>query len=259
MNTFPHYTLPVKDPLDGRAFTIHFIALFSTAPNPTPIVFYHGWPGSFLEFLPLLTLVLKKFPDPATLPYHIVVPSLPGYAFSSKPPLDKDWTGQDTARVLNQLMLDLGLDGYVAQGGDVGSFVARIQAVAYDACAAALLNFSAVPQKPPGVPDDALDELEQRQLARGAEFMRTGTAYAFEHGTRPATIGLALASSPVALLAWIGEKFLTWADHAPSVDTILESVTLYWLTDTFPTSIYTYRQVRATFFRSAALAVLTQV
>ncbi|KAI0718093.1 epoxide hydrolase, partial [Fomitopsis betulina] len=45
MNTFPHYTLPVKDPLDGRAFTIHFIALFSTAPNPTPIVFYHGWPG----------------------------------------------------------------------------------------------------------------------------------------------------------------------------------------------------------------------
>lgn len=172
------------------------------------------------------------------------MPSLPGFAFSSKPPLDKDWTGQDTARVLNQLMVDLGLSGYVAQGGDVGSFISRMQAVAYDDCRSALLNFNAMPQPPSGVPDDALDELERRQIARGAEFMRTGTAYAIEHGTRPATIGLALASSPVALLAWIGEKFLTWADKPPSADTILESVTLYWLTDTFSTSIYTYRQVR---------------
>ena len=234
----------MKDPFDGRTFTIHFIALFSATADATPIVFYHGWPGSFLEFLPLLSLLQKKYPDPATLPYHIVVPSLPGVAFSSKPPLDKDWTGQDTARVLNQLIVDLGLSGYIAQGGDVGSFISRMQAVAYNECRGALLNFNVIPQKPPGVPDDALDELETRQLARAAEFMRTGTAYAVEHGTRPATIGLALASSPVALLAWIAEKFLTWADKAPSVDTILESVTLYWLTDTFPTSIYTYRQVR---------------
>ena len=75
--------------------------------------------------------------------------------------------------------------------------------------------------------------------------MATGMAYAQEHGTRPATIGLVLSSSPIALLAWIGEKFLAWTDQDPSIDTILKSVTLYWLTDTFPSSIYSYRHVRA--------------
>ena len=41
----------------------------------------------------------------------------------------------------------------------------------------------------------------------------------------------------------IGEKFLTWTDATPSMDEILASVTLYWLTNTFPSSIYPYRQV----------------
>lgn len=252
LNAFPHYTLPVKDPLDGRTFTIHFIALFSTAPNATPLVLYHGWPGSFIEFLSILLLLQKKYPDPATLPYHVVVPSLPGYAFSSKPPLDKDWSDHDSARVLNQLMIELGLGsranggvgGYIAQGGDIGSNIARIQAAQFDDCIAAHLNLIILPQKPAGVPDDAVDALEARQLARGQDFVMTGSAYAREHGTRPATIGLVLSASPIALLAWIGEKFLAWTDQDPSVDTILESVTLYWLTDTFPTAIYSYRAVR---------------
>ena len=242
----------MKDPLDGRIFTIHFIALFSTAPNATPLAFYHGWPGSFLEFLPILSLLQKKYPDPATLPYHIIVPSLPGFAFSSKPPLDKDWTDNDTARVFNQLMIELGLGskanggigGYVAQGGDLGSIISRIQGTQFDDCIAVHVNCSFA-QKPEGVADDAIDPLEARQLARGQEFMATGMAYAQEHGTRPATIGLVLSSSPIALLAWIGEKFLAWTDQDPSIDTILKSITLYWLTDTFPSSIYSYRHVRA--------------
>ena len=110
-----------------------------------------------------------------------------------------------------------------------------------------------MPQKPEGVPDDAIDALDARQLARGQEFVTTGTAYARGHGTRPATIGLVLSSSPIALLAWIGEKFLAWTDKDPSVDTILESVTLYWLTDTFPTVIYSYRAVSGHVLRCCAL------
>lgn len=260
INSFPHYTLPVKDPLDGRTFTIHFIALFSTSPNATPLAFYHGWPGSFIEFLSILSLLQKKYPDPTTLPYHVVVPSLPGYAFSSKPPLDKDWSDFDSARVLNQLMIELGLGskasggvgGYIAQGGDIGSNISRIQAAQFDDCIATHLNMVPMTHKPEGVPDDAVDALEARQLARGHEFATTGTAYAREHGTRPATIGLVLSSNPVALLAWIGEKFLAWTDQDPSVDTILENVTLYWLTDTFPTAIYSYRAVRGGFLHCHA-------
>ncbi|KAH9845072.1 Epoxide hydrolase N terminus [Teratosphaeria destructans] len=66
-------------------------------------------------------------------------------------------------------------------------------------------------------------------------------AYALEHGSRPATIGLVLATSPLALLAWIGEKFLEWSDEAPALDEILASVSLYWLTETFARCIYPYR------------------
>ncbi|KAJ5252065.1 hypothetical protein N7489_002475 [Penicillium chrysogenum] len=73
--------------------------------------------GSFLEFLP----ILQRFRDeytPETLPYHLIVPSLPGYAFSSGPPLDRDFGTGDVARVLDQLMKDIGFEsGYVVQGG----------------------------------------------------------------------------------------------------------------------------------------------
>lgn len=90
--------------------------------------------GSYLEFLPMLDLFRQEY-TPDTLPYHFIVPSLPGYAFSSGPPLDRNYTNEDVARVLDQLMKDLGLgSGYVAQGGDIGSRVSRVLAVDHDSC-----------------------------------------------------------------------------------------------------------------------------
>lgn len=79
-------------------------------------------------------------------------------------------------------------------------------------------------------------------MKRAKEFSATGSAYAQMHATRPATIGLVLSSSPIALLSWIGEKFLEWTDKDPPFDDILDSVTLYWFTQSFPRSIYPYRQ-----------------
>jgi microsomal epoxide hydrolase len=66
-----------------------------------------------------------------------------------------------------------------------------------------------------------------------------------EHATFPATIAFTVSASPLSLLAWIAEKFLTWSDPTctPSLNVILESVTLYFLTNTFPTGIYPYRQL----------------
>jgi microsomal epoxide hydrolase len=71
------------------------------------------------------------------LPYHLVAPSLIGYAFSSGPPLNKNWTTKDTARIMHKLMIDLSFgSGFIAQGGDIGSYVARILATKYDECKA---------------------------------------------------------------------------------------------------------------------------
>lgn len=90
--------------------------------------------GSFLEFLGLLDAVKEKY-SPADLPYHIIVPSLPGYAFSSGPPLDADFNGGDMPRITNKLMRALGFEsGYIAQGGDLGAFVARSSALYFDEC-----------------------------------------------------------------------------------------------------------------------------
>jgi microsomal epoxide hydrolase len=118
-----------------------------------------------------------------------------------------------------------------------------------------------MPGKPEGATEEPLTPRELEGLSRGAMFQQNGFAYATEHGTRPSTIGHVLSSSPVALLAWsvpppiskmnhsldpyprIGEKFLAWTDEDPPLDVILESVSLYWFTETFPRSIYPYRQV----------------
>jgi microsomal epoxide hydrolase len=78
---------------------------------------------------------LKEKYTPEDLPYDIIVPSLPGYAWSSPPPLDRDFTCEDIARLMDLLMQKLGFGkGYVAQGGDIGSRVSRILGVKYDSC-----------------------------------------------------------------------------------------------------------------------------
>ena len=73
--------------------------------------------GSFLEFLPIMSILRERY-TPETLPYHIVAPSLPGFAFSSPPPLDRNFQMEDVARLMNKLMISLGFArGYTAQGG----------------------------------------------------------------------------------------------------------------------------------------------
>ena len=135
INSFPNFMMRVHDSECGD-FDIHFAALFSSRKEAIPIIFMHGWPGSFMEFLPILELLSKKY-TPDTLPYHVIVPSSPGYAMSSGPPVDKDFTLLDVARVLNQLMVNLGFEnGYIAQGGDIGSMLARIMSFQHKECKA---------------------------------------------------------------------------------------------------------------------------
>ncbi|KAH8731694.1 Alpha/Beta hydrolase protein [Phaeosphaeriaceae sp. PMI808] len=242
INSFPAYTTKITDD-DGGNFSVHFTALFSQNPSAIPIALFHGWPGSFLEFLPIMSLLREKY-TPETLPYHIIVPSLTGFALSSGPPLDKDWKFEDTARIMHKLLLSLGFEKYLVQGGDIGSMVSNRIVSAYEECKGAHVNLLSHPGiRDAASPEDKLSEQDIEWMARMNEFFTTGMAYAKMHGTRPSTIGFVLSSSPIAQLAWIGEKFLAWSDPAtrPSLDNILAGVTLYWLTGCFPTSIYTYR------------------
>lgn len=154
INSFPNFKIAVADK-DGDRSDVHFAALFSEKKDAIPLVLLHGWPGeyrffftgsimltlslpsgSFLEFLPILSLLKEKY-TPHELPYHVIVPSLPGYTLSAGPPLDKDFCTEDTAHVINNLMIDIGFgDGYIAQGGDVGSFVSSALTAKFDECKA---------------------------------------------------------------------------------------------------------------------------
>ncbi|KAF2234685.1 alpha/beta-hydrolase [Viridothelium virens] len=225
INSFPNYKAQIEH--DGTIFDVHFLAIFSEAKSAVPALMLHGWPGSFMEFLPILRLLIRKY-SPSTLPYHIVVPSLPGYAFSSPPPLDRDFRLEDVAQMIDTLMVQLGFgEGYAVQGGDIGSKVARVLGGVHRRAKAIHLNFGIMPD-PGNIAPSEHNELEKDGLVRAREF---------------APLALSLSTNPLALLAWIGEKFLDWTDEDPTLETIIEAVSLYWLTDCFATSIYPYRQL----------------
>lgn len=239
INSFPNFKTLINDDQSDFKFDVHFTALFSQKPDAVPLTFLHGWPGSFLEFLGVLDYFRSKY-QPAELPFHIIVPSLPGYTLSSGPPTDRDFKVQDIASVIDKLMTGLGFQGYVAQGGDIGSYTCRALSK-YPACKAVHLNFSLM-DKPGSVSEDQVNSVERQGLKQAEDFGLIHSAYALEHGTKPATIGFVLESSPIALLAWIGEKFITWTDETPSTEAILDSISLYWFTNSFSRCIFPYRQ-----------------
>jgi len=127
INSFSNYKITVEE------IDIHFIALLSEKEDAIPLLFLHGWPGSFTEFLPMLGLIRDKY-SAKDLPYHVIVASLPGYTLSGGPPLDRSFGLSDIARVMDSFMKELGFSKYLAQGGDIGSLVENVMVLTYDSC-----------------------------------------------------------------------------------------------------------------------------
>ncbi|KAJ6104879.1 alpha/beta-hydrolase [Penicillium sp. IBT 16267x] len=191
-------------------------------------------------------LLVEKY-TPETLPYHVIVPSLPDFGLSSRSSQSIEMTLDRAAFIMNQLMLDLGFGGgYVAQGGDLGSMLARIMSVQYNECKALHVNMLTLNPGQSAPSSDGPTPEELRIIKRTEAWRQTGLAYALEHGTRPATVGLAISSSPLAMLAWIGEKLLEWTGPREpfTLDTVLSMVSFYWFTRTFPRSLYHATLVR---------------
>lgn len=143
MNKHPNYIarLPLGTKCNG-AIDVHFMALFSQNPEAVPVVLLHGWPGSFMEFIDLFDVVKERY-NAEDSPYHLIVPSLPGFTFSEGPLASIDWGSQNTAKVVDDLLVGLGFgDGYIAQGGDVGSFVAQTLSLTSESCLGKIIRIS---------------------------------------------------------------------------------------------------------------------
>lgn len=198
INSHPNFKVAVKDNT-GIKIDVHFIGLFSEKQDAIPLMFIHGWPGSFLEFLDILDILKSRY-TAKDLPYHVVVPSLPGYGYSSAPPLDRDYDMQKAASCLNNLMKGLGFNAYLAQGGDLGSMACYSLSMRHEECKGTHVNMWL--GKPDNYADLPATELEATAAKRGPVWRNTASTYAAEHGTRTSTIGLALSSNPIAMLSW---------------------------------------------------------
>ena len=126
LNTLPQFTLPIR--VDGfDTLEIHFVHQTSPRKDAIPLIFIHGWPGHFNEVSKILG-PLTNPPEEGTQAFHVVAPSIPGFAFSSNP-TKKGFNIGKIAETFNQLMISLGYNEYVAQGGDWGSSISRVLGV----------------------------------------------------------------------------------------------------------------------------------
>jgi pimeloyl-ACP methyl ester carboxylesterase len=224
---------------------IHFIHVKSAHENALPLIVTHGWPGSVIELLDTVGPLTDPtaFGGDAGDAFDLVLPSIPGYGFSGEP-AEIGWDPGRVAEAWAELMNRLGYDRYVAQGGDVGAVVTDamgrqapegLVGIHMNLLTAAL----AIADKLP-----AESEEERAALGALAGFRATGFGYYLEQATRPQTIGYSLLDSPVGLAAWMLDHDTdsyykishAFVDGEPvgslTRDTIVDNITLYWLTGT---------------------------
>ncbi|KAF5309359.1 hypothetical protein D9611_014011 [Ephemerocybe angulata] len=246
----PQFTRKIA--IDGFGeLDIHYVHKQSEVKSAIPLLFVHGWPGSFIEvrkILPLLIAPSEEHPS-----FHVVAFSLPGFGFSSNP-TKRGFSLDQYAEVGYKLMLALGYNEYVTQGGDWGYHILRRHAVTYGgkhnkAWHTNYPHARRSPGPPPSLPNayEGLSEAEKKGLERSSWFEKEGRGYSAEQGTQPQTLGYSLADSPVGLLSWIYEKLVNWSDDYPwEEDEVLTWVSIYWFSRSGPAAslrIY-YEHVR---------------
>jgi pimeloyl-ACP methyl ester carboxylesterase len=232
LNALPQY----RTEIDGLA--IHFLHVRSPHPGALPLIITHGWPGSVVEFgkvIGPLTDPAAHGGDPADA-FHLVCPSLPGYAFSGKPAAP-GWGIGKIAAAWAELMARLGYRRYGAQGSDWGTSISTLLAQ-HDPRHVAGIHLTPPLAPPDPATSGELTGAERAALASLEHAAEWDSGYSAEHSTRPQTIGYGLVDSPAALCAWIIEKFWAWADHDGDLaavltrDELLDNLMLYWLPGT---------------------------
>ncbi|KUJ09565.1 alpha/beta-hydrolase [Mollisia scopiformis] len=242
LNELSHFITPIT--VQGfKPVDIHFVHQKSEDPNAIPLLFVHGWPGSFIEVTKMLPL-LKKGEGEGKRAFHVVAPSMANYGFSGRV-TEKGWGIGQHAEALHKLMLNLGYDRYVTQGGDWGAFVTRTIGLKYpDHCKANHINMisAAEPVWTAENPKPEYSEDEKEGMATQQAFRAEGSGYLAIQGSKPATLAFSLQDSPVGLLAWIYEKLHTWTDSYPwTPEQILTWISIYYFSTAGPyAGIYTY-------------------
>ncbi|KAL1747966.1 Alpha/Beta hydrolase protein [Schizophyllum fasciatum] len=231
----PQFTRDID--VEGHGtLNIHYVHMRSARPGAIPLCFVHGWPGSFIEarkLAPLLTESVDGQPS-----FHVVVLSLPGYGFSEQP-RQRGFGIPQYGEVANKLMLALGYDTYVTQGGDWGSAITRYMATAYGQKHVKAWHTNMPVSFGPEDPSVKLSAEEQEQAKKALVWREKESAYMRLQATKPQTLGYGMSDSPAGLLAWIFEKLVSWTDHYPwTDDEVLTWISIYWFSRAGPTASF---------------------
>jgi pimeloyl-ACP methyl ester carboxylesterase len=228
LNKFPQFTVDIE------GLTIHFLHIKSKNPDARPLLLLHGWPDCFYRFYKVIPLLTDD--------YDVVVPSIPGFGFSSR----VAQTDDGSAKIFATLMKDvLGYNTFLAAGGDVGSGITKSLANLYPE------NVGAIHLTDVGYPNGTEDwskmskaEQEFGQVIQ--QWWYTEGAYAMLHATKPQTQAFGLNDSPTGLASWIVEKFNGWSSPGGTIedhftkDELLTNIMIYWVSQTINSSMRTY-------------------
>src|SRR3954452_3590751 len=272
LNALPQFVSEI-DGLD-----IHFIHVRSQHEDALPLVVNNGWPGSIIEQLK----IIDRLTDPTAHgareedAFHLVIPSMPGYAFSGKP-TSTGWGPERMARAWAELMERLGYDRYVAQGGDWGAFV--VDQMGLHAPEGLLAIHTNMPATVPADVDKASMAGEPPPSGLSAEERRAyeqlirtyaQVEYARMMAARPQTL-YGIADSHVGLAAWLLDH--NDADGQPAAavvaaldrntsgtgeltrDEVLDNITLYWLTKTGVSASLLYWEYKGGFFNAKGVGI----
>ena len=232
---------------------VHFQHIRSRHDGAQPMLVTHGWPGSVIEFAKVIDPLVdpESHDGDASDAFHLVLPSLPGYGWSSKP-AEAGVGVPVIAGMWDDLMRRLGYLDYIAQGGDWGSAVTtQIGMQNRGACRAVHTNMP-VAGPPPEVLSDPTPG-ETAALESLGYYDRWDSGYSKQQSTRPQTLGYALVDSPAGLAAWILEKFWSWSSRGAGPedcfgrDELLDNVSVYWFTATAASSARLYWESFADF------------
>lgn len=234
-NAFPQFVAEI----DG--ISVHFYHVRGAngaAGGGFPIILTHGWPGSVLEFLEVIPLLVAHG-------YDVVVPSLPGYGFSGRPKRPVD--ARAIASMWRRLMVDiLGYARFGAQGGDWGAPI-TFQLAHDHADVVAAIHVNLLVFRP--TPDE-ISSTVREWMAQGSKAMAGEGTYAAQQTHKPQTLGLALADTPIGFAAWLLEKFRSWTDCGGNVeaslskDAIITGIMTYLVSNNVESSFWLYNTLK---------------
>ncbi|MGW0548810.1 epoxide hydrolase family protein [Streptomyces altiplanensis] len=251
INAYQHYQVRVN------GVPVHFMRRPGTGPAPVPLILTHGWPWTFWHW----SKVVDPLADPAAFggdpadAFDVIVPSLPGFGFSSPLPDHPDMNFWKVADLWHTLMTDtLGHPRYAAGGCDIGALVTGQLGHKYadelhgihigSGQKLTFFNgdrawdFSGGRPIPDGLPDDV--------HARVVALDRRFAVHLAAHVIAPSTLAHGLSDSPVGLLAWLLERWVNWSDNHGDIETVftkddlLTHATIFWATNTIGTSMRYY-------------------